>query len=34
MIEIYCRGHHGNAKLCPDCLDLFVYAKERIDKLY
>lgn len=32
MIEIYCRGHHGSAKLCPDCLDLIAYATERIDK--
>ena len=32
MIEIYCRGHHGSRKLCSNCLELFAYAMERIDK--
>jgi hypothetical protein len=33
MMEIYCRGNHQNrATLCADCLGLYNYAMQRIDK--
>ena len=34
MIALYCRKKHGTAKnkLCPDCLALAEYAKQRSDR--
>ncbi len=34
MIELYCRNNHNTKKnsLCPDCEDLFEYAKLRIER--
>jgi hypothetical protein len=32
MIQIYCQGRHGTRNMCPDCLELFAHATERIDK--
>lgn len=31
MIEIYCRGHHGQQpSLCPQCQELWEYASRRL----
>lgn len=32
MIGLYCRRHHGEAGLCPPCLDLLHYAHTRLDR--
>ncbi len=36
MIMLYCNEMHGTARneLCPDCWELFDYAKQRIDKCF
>lgn len=34
MIALYCRGNHGTKKgrLCPECMELNEYARNRSDK--
>ena len=34
MIRIFCAAHHGSQRsvLCPSCMTLLDYAKERLDK--
>jgi predicted amidophosphoribosyltransferase len=33
MVHIYCKNHHGSkGELCPECSELFEYAKMRLDK--
>ncbi|MCM1450396.1 MAG: nitrous oxide-stimulated promoter family protein [Clostridiales bacterium] len=32
MIRIYCRRKEGNRELCPDCVALLKYAKQRLVK--
>jgi len=33
MVRIYCKNHHGSkGKLCPECSELFDYAKMRLDR--
>ena len=33
MLDIYCKNHHETKKgLCPECTELFEYAKMRLDK--
>jgi predicted amidophosphoribosyltransferase len=33
MVHIYCKNHHGSkGELCPECKELFEYAKARLDK--
>ena len=34
MIRLFCRGHHKpkGRGLCPDCAELLVYARARLDK--
>ena len=32
MIHLYCRKKHKEKELCPECLDLYEYAKMRIEK--
>ena len=31
MISLYCQHHHGNNKLCSECVELADYALERLD---
>ena len=31
MIRLYCRKNHGAGELCPQCLELFEYAKARAE---
>ena len=31
MIRIYCRHHHHQKELCPDCQELLDYAFQRVD---
>lgn len=32
MIHLYCRKKHKEKELCPECLELYEYAKMRIEK--
>lgn len=32
MVELYCKGRHGEAALCGECAELLVYAGVRLDK--
>ena len=33
MIDLYCRGHHGNKdNLCDECRELLDYVKKRLEK--
>ena len=32
MIHLYCRKNHKDKELCQECLDLYEYAKMRIEK--
>jgi len=32
MISLYCRSHHQNNKLCPECTELADYALERLSR--
>jgi len=33
MVRIYCKNHHeSQGELCPECSELFEYAKMRLDK--
>ncbi len=29
MIRLYCRGNHGTGELCPQCRQLYEYARSR-----
>lgn len=31
MIHTYCKHHHGQAPLCPECQELLDYAYQRIE---
>ena len=31
MISLYCRANHKSKELCPECSDLYEYAKKRIN---
>ena len=31
MIALYCRKQHGSRELCPDCRELYDYARNQID---
>lgn len=33
MIHLYCRKNHKEKELCQECLALYEYAKERIEKV-
>ena len=32
MIHLYCRKNHKEKELCPECLNLYEYARMRIEK--
>ncbi|MCX5991531.1 MAG: nitrous oxide-stimulated promoter family protein [Chloroflexi bacterium] len=32
MIDLYCHSQHGIDRPCPECSELMVYAKERLEK--
>jgi hypothetical protein len=32
MVEMYCQHHHGGGSVCPDCHQLLVYVRRRLDK--
>ena len=32
MISLYCRKKHSSKALCNECIDLYKYAQQRIDK--
>jgi len=32
MVEMYCRHHHGFAKLCESCVELADYADRKLDR--
>jgi hypothetical protein len=32
MIYHYCHAHHRTSQLCPDCAELWEYARQRLEK--
>ena len=32
MIRLYCRNYEGYTKLCPNCQELLVYCRSRLDR--